>query len=76
MVHARRDEHTLYKIVERVIDVLAICPDNIIIPKTIMTHFSILGYNGYYQTADLPRPTNVSIAVAGFRNTTRANRPS
>jgi len=31
MVHARRDEHTLHKIVERVIDVLAICPDNIMI---------------------------------------------
>jgi hypothetical protein len=31
MVHARRDEHTLYKIVEWVIDVLAICPDNIMI---------------------------------------------
>jgi len=67
MVHARRDEHTLYKIVERVIDVLAICPDNII------TNFSILGY---YQAANLPSPTNISIAEAEFRTTTRANCPS
>ncbi len=39
----------------------------------IMTSFSILGY---YQAADLPSPTNISIAVAEFRTTTRASRPS
>lgn len=75
MLHARRDEHTLYELVKWVIDELAICPDNMMVSHSEVDNnqCSILNC---YKGADILSPNDISFAIAEFWTTRRASRPS